>query len=53
MTAFRERHPGEPDALEMADSVQTEIDIWHDYAEFYGYEFFVVWAAPRYAGRAL
>ena len=42
VTGFRARHQGETDALELADRVQTEIDIWHDYAEFYGYEFFVL-----------
>ena len=42
VTGFRARHQGETDALELADSVQTEIDIWHDYAGFYGYEFFVL-----------
>ena len=46
VTAFRDRHQGETDALALADSVQTEIDIRHGYAEFYGYEFFVVRAAP-------
>ena len=47
VTAFRQRHKGETDAQELADSAQTEIDIWHAYAEFYGYEFFVVRAAPH------
>ena len=42
VTAFRERHHGEEDARELADGVQTEIDIWHVHAEFYGYEFFVL-----------
>ncbi|MDE0348656.1 MAG: class I SAM-dependent methyltransferase [Gammaproteobacteria bacterium] len=51
LTAFRERHRGETDALALADSVQTEIDTWHAYAEFYGYEFFVVRAATSPASR--
>ena len=41
VTAFRERHRDAPDAQELADRCQTEIDTWHAYAEFYGYEFFV------------
>lgn len=44
VTAFRERHRGEADAGELADQVQREIDIWHAYSEFYGYEFFVMHA---------
>jgi SAM-dependent methyltransferase len=40
--AFRERHDGEPDAQELASQVQREIDVWHAYSEFYGYEFFVM-----------
>jgi len=42
LTEFRERHRDEPDAQELADQVQREIDVWHAYAEFYGYEFFVM-----------
>lgn len=42
VTAFRLRHPGEDDAQAVADHVQREIDMWHAYADFYGYEFFVV-----------
>lgn len=40
--AFRERHRDEPDAQELADRVQREIDVWHAYCEFYSYEFFVM-----------
>ena len=42
VTQFRERHAQEPDAQELAEQVQREIDIWHAYADFYGYEFFVM-----------
>ena len=42
MTAFRQRHHDEPDAQELADQCQSEIDIWQAYSEFYGYEFFVL-----------
>lgn len=42
VTAFRLRHPGERDAQDLADQVQREIDIWHGYGDFYGYEFFVL-----------
>lgn len=38
---FRARHDGETDAQQLADSVQREIDMWHKYSDFYGYEFFV------------
>ena len=40
--AFRKRHADAQDAQEIADQCQREIDIWHAYAEFYGYEFFVM-----------
>ena len=39
---FRERHRDEVEARALADQVQREIDIWHAYSEFYGYEFFVM-----------
>jgi SAM-dependent methyltransferase len=39
---FRDRHRREPDAQEMADSVQHEIDVWRAYSEYYSYEFFVI-----------
>lgn len=42
VTEFRERHRDEPDAQELADRVQREIDVWHAYSEFYGYVFFVM-----------
>ena len=42
LTAFRERHRDESDAQELAEQCQREIDIWHDYSEFYGYEFLVL-----------
>jgi len=39
---FRERHLDEADAQQLADQVQREIDVWHAYAEFYGYQFVVM-----------
>jgi ubiquinone/menaquinone biosynthesis C-methylase UbiE len=42
VTTFRERHQDEPDAREVADQIQDEIDIWKAYSEFYSYEFFVI-----------
>ena len=42
VTAFRERHRDEPDARELADQFQHEIDIWHAHSAFYGYEFLVL-----------
>lgn len=35
------RKGGEPDAQELADRCQHEIDVWHDCSELYGYEFLV------------
>lgn len=45
VTRFRERHHGEQDAQELADRTQREIDVWHAFSEYYGYEFFVMRAA--------
>ena len=42
LTAFRERHRDAPDAEEVANQCQREIDIWHVCKEYYGYEFFVL-----------
>ena len=42
VTAFRQRHRNAPDAQALADQCQHEIDIWHAYSEFYGYEFVVL-----------
>jgi hypothetical protein len=42
LTEFRERHRNEPDAQQLADQVQCEIDVWHAYSDFYSYEFFVM-----------
>ena len=42
VTAFRKRYPDAPEARQLADQVQEEIDIWHAYSDFYGYEFFVL-----------
>ena len=42
LTEFRARHRDEPDAQELADQVQREIDVWHACSDFYSYEFFVM-----------
>ena len=42
VTRFRKRHHDAPDAQELADQCQREIDIWRAYSAFYGYEFFVL-----------
>jgi SAM-dependent methyltransferase len=42
LTEFRDRHREEADAQQLAEQVQREIDVWHAYAEFYNYEFFVM-----------
>jgi hypothetical protein len=42
VAAFRERHREEPDAQALADQIQREIDVWHAFEDFYGYEFFVM-----------
>ena len=42
VTAFRKRHRDAPDAQALADQCQNEIDIWHSYSAFYGYEFLVL-----------
>ena len=42
VTAFRRQHQGAADAQALADQCQREIDIWHAYSEFYGYEFLVL-----------
>ncbi|MCY4636730.1 MAG: methyltransferase domain-containing protein [Acidobacteria bacterium] len=42
VTAFRQRYADAPDARELADQCQHEIDVWRAYADFYGYEFFVL-----------
>jgi SAM-dependent methyltransferase len=41
LIAFRARHRDEPDAQQIADGVQREIDIWHAYSDFYSYHFLV------------
>ncbi len=39
--AFRTRHRGRPEAQELADQCQREIDVWKAYSDYYGYGFFV------------
>ena len=41
VTAFRTRHRDRPEAQELADQCQREIDIWKAYSDCYGYAFFV------------
>ena len=42
VTAFRKRYRDDPDARELADECQREIDVWRAYSAFYGYEFLVL-----------
>ena len=42
VTAFRKRYADAPDARELADQCQHEIDVWRAYSDFYGYDFFVL-----------
>ena len=39
--AFRLRYRGRPEAQELADQCQREIDVWKAYSGYYGYAFFV------------
>ena len=41
VAAFRARHRGRPEAQELADQTQREIDVWKSYSDCYGYAFFV------------
>lgn len=41
VAAFRARHRGRPEAQELADATQREIDVWKAYSDYYGYAFFV------------
>jgi SAM-dependent methyltransferase len=47
VTEFRERRRDQPDAQELADQFQREIDMWHACSDFYAYEFFVMRARDR------
>ena len=42
VTAFWELHHDDPDARTLAEQCQEEIDTWHAYSQFYGYEFLVL-----------
>ena len=42
VSRFRQRYPDLPEARELADQCQREIDVWRAYREFYGYDFFVL-----------
>ena len=44
VNAFRARYRDDAEAEELAGGIQAEIDIWHAYAAFYGYTFFVLQA---------
>ena len=39
--AFRTRYRGRPEAQELADLCQREIDVWKAYSDYYSYAFFV------------
>lgn len=39
---FREKHAGNPDALGIIEALQTEIDLFRQYSEYYGYIFFIM-----------
>ena len=39
--AFRTRHRGHPEARDLADQCQREIDVWKAYSDCYGYAFCV------------
>ena len=41
VTVFRARHRGRPEAQELADQCQREIDVWKAYSDYYSYAFFV------------
>ena len=41
VAAFRARYRGRPEAQELADQTQREIDIWKAYSDYYGYASFV------------
>ena len=41
VAAFRVRHRGRPEAQELADQCQREIDVWKAYSDYYSYVFFV------------
>ena len=42
IAGFRERHESEPDAQELAERTQREIEVWKKYSDFYSYVFFVM-----------
>ena len=41
VTVFRTGHHGRPEAQELADRCQREIDVWKAYPDYYSYAFFV------------
>ncbi len=41
ISEFRDRYRDVPDAQELADLCQHEIEVWQTYSDFYGYEFCV------------
>lgn len=45
INGFRERYTNDLEAENLCDQCQREIDIWHAYSKFYGYEFFVLRSA--------
>ena len=40
--SFREKYFGHPRAIEIAESIQTEIDLFRKYSTYYGYVFYIL-----------
>ncbi len=39
---LRARYPGDPERMEMLDSIQEEIDLYRKYSSYYGYVFYLM-----------
>ena len=39
---LRARYPGDPERIEMLDSIQEEIDLYREYSSYYGYVFYLM-----------
>ena len=42
LRSFRERYASDPEKLAVVESVQTEIDLYRKYSNFYGYVFYLM-----------
>lgn len=42
LQSLRRKYASDPERIEMIDSVQMEIDFYHKYSAYYGYEFFMI-----------